>query len=327
MRRPGPGEGVVDVGVDPLALAEQQRRRQRRDPGVEPLDQPGAAPGPHDAPPPGPGPGRGRRRAVAPDSLPDHRRPGAGGSPAPCRYSRTSNSPGLSGPATSLQAAGRLDRLARDQVGPRADDDQQRPPRGAAPVRPIAHARDFAGPPGSVPDRRDRCRARRARPRAPRRAGAAPRHSAPDHRGPGPTSTRDATPRPAPRRPPAPPGSARTAAARAPRQEPADASSAIVPHPAVPQGPAVTIGHDPHRKGRGQRDQWRYQDPRSMLDRDAHPDRPMEKRPWGTCFRRENLGPSPGQSLPGDQPPLILGDPTRFAPSTPSILSVGQANS
>ncbi len=46
VRRTGPRKGVVDFGLDPLALAQQEGGGQRLDRRVEPVDQVRPAPGP-----------------------------------------------------------------------------------------------------------------------------------------------------------------------------------------------------------------------------------------------------------------------------------------
>ena len=161
VRRPGPGEGVVDLGVDLLPAAEQQGRGQRGDRRVEPRGQRPAAPGPDRAEPPGPGPvlagrvgpdaGRLVDRQAEPDPPGPEDRPGvelAGVErpldrrERPGRLDRPARPPGRSGrrrsrPATRPEAA-RQPRPSLIPVRARTVRVEPRSPGPSSPLRNVA---------------------------------------------------------------------------------------------------------------------------------------------------------------------------------------------
>ncbi len=235
VRCPGAGEGVVVVGIDHLPAAEQQRRGQRGDLGIDPRDQPFLAPAPDRAatlPEPA-----GHAVRIGPDA-----RGVADGQPEPHPLGpRRQAGVALTGVERTVERrerSGRLQRPTRRQVGAIPRDRQIDPPRRGMPALAVVNPASRPGWRGSVPRRRGNLpgetRARRTRPRAPTPAGAArPRHG-PGHPGPGPTTDDDAS------RPRSPPGSP---AARPLTPLPASsnpAPAARTPAPRPPRPPSRT---------------------------------------------------------------------------------------
>ena len=113
--RPGPGEGVVDLGADRFATPEQERRRQGQGVGVETGRQLPQAPGANGPQPPGPGP------VLAGWVVPDSRRP-VHGQPEPDALPPEHRSrvelAGIERPLDARDLARRLDRAAGPEVGP-----------------------------------------------------------------------------------------------------------------------------------------------------------------------------------------------------------------
>ncbi len=134
----GPGEGVVDVGIDGLSPTEQQGRGQGRDLRVEPRQQPRLAPGPQPAQPSGRGPIRSLRVEPEARRLVDrHPKPDSLGP----QVVSTVILPWISWFGDRFDRSGGHHRLAHGEVGPVARDQKLEPPRGRVPPLAIAEAR------------------------------------------------------------------------------------------------------------------------------------------------------------------------------------------